>query len=96
MSASAESSLLFMFPVDLLLKVQSIDLMKSKSGENRTKHHANLYQSDDFIIRRGQMFQVWITLSRPLDPNADKLHLEVKTGEFAARLEQLCLKKSIW
>ncbi|KAM6938006.1 protein-glutamine gamma-glutamyltransferase K-like [Lycodopsis pacificus] len=65
---------------ELLLKVQSIDLMKSKSGENRTEHHTNLYQRDDFIIRRGQTFLMWITLSRPFSRDTDKLHLELKTG----------------
>ncbi|XP_028443690.1 protein-glutamine gamma-glutamyltransferase K isoform X1 [Perca flavescens] len=65
---------------ELILKVRSIDLMKSKSGGNRTEHHTNLYQRDDFVIRRGQTFQMWITLSRPFDPSTDKIHLQLKTG----------------
>ncbi|XP_060934529.1 protein-glutamine gamma-glutamyltransferase K-like [Limanda limanda] len=65
---------------ELLLEVQAIELMRSKSGVIRTEHHTNLYQSDNFIIRRGQTFQMWITLSRPFDSSTDKLHLELKTG----------------
>uniref|UniRef100_A0A669BSW3 Protein-glutamine gamma-glutamyltransferase K n=1 Tax=Oreochromis niloticus TaxID=8128 RepID=A0A669BSW3_ORENI len=41
------------FSSEVLLKVKSIDLLKSKSGANRTEHHTHLYQSDNLIIRRG-------------------------------------------
>ncbi|KAK7889583.1 hypothetical protein WMY93_025143 [Mugilogobius chulae] len=64
----------------LVLRVTSIDLLKDKSGQNRTEHRTQDYQSKNLIIRRGQTFQMWITLSRPFDHSTDKLHLELKIG----------------
>uniref|UniRef100_A0A3P9II19 Protein-glutamine gamma-glutamyltransferase K n=1 Tax=Oryzias latipes TaxID=8090 RepID=A0A3P9II19_ORYLA len=58
---------------DLLLKVQSIDLMKI---ENHKNHHTDLYQDNICVLRRSQTFQMWITLSRPFHPLPVCSHLD--------------------
>ncbi|KAM6963026.1 protein-glutamine gamma-glutamyltransferase K-like [Aplochiton taeniatus] len=65
---------------ELLLKVRSVNLMKTKTDQNRKEHHTDCYHGNDLIIRRGQTFQMWLDLSRPFDQNTDKLYLELKTG----------------
>uniref|UniRef100_A0A8C2F985 Protein-glutamine gamma-glutamyltransferase K n=1 Tax=Cyprinus carpio TaxID=7962 RepID=A0A8C2F985_CYPCA len=65
---------------ELTLAVRSVDLLSRKSDRNKTEHHTDQYNSDQLIIRRGQTFQIELDLSRPFNPNTDKLHLEMKTG----------------
>lgn len=57
-----------------------MDLLSSKTGQNRTEHHTDLYHGDELIIRRGQTFQIEVELNRPFEANADKLHMELRTG----------------
>ncbi|XP_056599191.1 protein-glutamine gamma-glutamyltransferase K [Triplophysa dalaica] len=65
---------------DLSLKVCSVNLLSQKSQQNRKEHHTHKFHGDQLIIRRGLAFQIELELSRPFNPNTDKLHLELRTG----------------
>uniref|UniRef100_A0A671SQR9 Protein-glutamine gamma-glutamyltransferase K n=1 Tax=Sinocyclocheilus anshuiensis TaxID=1608454 RepID=A0A671SQR9_9TELE len=83
-NSSSSNSILFFFSPsfssELTLAVRSVDLLSRKSDRNKKEHHTDQYNSDQLIIRRGQTFQIELDLSRPFNPNTDKLHLEMKTG----------------
>ncbi|XP_022603850.1 protein-glutamine gamma-glutamyltransferase K-like [Seriola dumerili] len=65
---------------EMKLSVRSVDLLSSKTSQNRREHHTNLYHGDELIIRRGQTFQMELELNRPFSAETDKLHLDLKTG----------------
>ncbi|XP_036940527.1 protein-glutamine gamma-glutamyltransferase K [Acanthopagrus latus] len=65
---------------EIQLSVRSVDLLSSKTGQNRREHHTDLYHGEELIIRRGQTFQIEMELSRPFNADTDKLHLDLKTG----------------
>lgn len=71
--------------------MRSVNLLSQKSDRNRKEHRTDQYYGDQLIIRRGQTFQIELDLSRPFNPNTDKLHLELKTGEREGKLHKYVL-----
>lgn len=73
---------------EMKLSVCSVDLLSSKTDQNRKEHHTELFQGDDMIIRRGQTFQIEMELNRPFSTDNDKLHLDLKTG--MEQIDSIC------
>ncbi|TWW72986.1 Protein-glutamine gamma-glutamyltransferase K [Takifugu flavidus] len=65
---------------EMKLSVCSVDLLSSKTGQNRAEHHTDMYHGDELIVRRGQSFQIEVEFNRPFDTDTDKLHLDMRTG----------------
>ncbi|XP_053323838.1 protein-glutamine gamma-glutamyltransferase K [Spea bombifrons] len=55
------------------LQVQSVDLLKARSGENRRSHHTDEFEYDELIVRRGQPFQICVTFKRAFNPKSDQI-----------------------
>ncbi|KAM3940240.1 protein-glutamine gamma-glutamyltransferase K [Leptodactylus fuscus] len=62
------------------LQIQSVDLLKARSGENRRSHHTDEYECDELIVRRGQPFQICVTFQRPFNPKSDQVCVILQPG----------------
>eukprot|EP00066_Takifugu_rubripes_P029113 XP_011618379.1 PREDICTED: protein-glutamine gamma-glutamyltransferase K [Takifugu rubripes] len=81
---------------EMKLSVCSVDLLSSKTGQNRAEHHTDMYHGDELIVRRGQSFQIEVEFNRPFDTDTDKLHLDMRTGTDATHVRssnQLMLQR---
>ncbi|XP_069319865.1 protein-glutamine gamma-glutamyltransferase K [Eulemur rufifrons] len=62
-----------------MLVVTGVDLLSSRSDQNRREHHTDEFEYDELIVRRGQPFHIVILLSRPYE-SSDRITLELLIG----------------
>ncbi|XP_063310997.1 protein-glutamine gamma-glutamyltransferase K [Pelobates fuscus] len=55
------------------LQIQSVDLLKSRNGENRQSHHTDQYEYEDLIVRRGKPFKICINFKRSFNIKSDQI-----------------------
>lgn len=64
-----------------MLVVTGVDLLSSRSDENRREHHTDEFEYDELILRRGQAFHMVLFLSRPYE-SSDSVTLELHIGQW--------------
>lgn len=69
-----------------MLVVKGVDLLSSRSDQNRREHHTDEFEYDELIIRRGQPFYMVLLLSRPYE-SSDYVALELLIGQWGLQWE---------
>lgn len=64
-----------------MLVVTGVDLLSSRSDQNRREHHTDEFEYDELIVRRGQPFHMVLLLSRPYE-SSDHIALELLIGQW--------------
>uniref|UniRef100_A0A5F9DBT8 Protein-glutamine gamma-glutamyltransferase K n=1 Tax=Oryctolagus cuniculus TaxID=9986 RepID=A0A5F9DBT8_RABIT len=62
-----------------MLVVTGVDLLSSRSDQNRREHHTDEFEYEELIVRRGQPFHLVLFLSRPYE-SSDRIALELQIG----------------
>lgn len=63
-----------------MLVVTGVDLLCSRSDQNRREHHTDEFEYDELIVRRGQPFHMVLILNREYE-SSDRIALELLIGE---------------
>lgn len=67
-----------------MLVVTGVDLLCSRSDQNRREHHTDEFEYDELILRRGQPFNMVLHLSRPYE-SSDHVALELLIGQWGVQ-----------
>ncbi|XP_038949552.1 protein-glutamine gamma-glutamyltransferase K isoform X2 [Rattus norvegicus] len=62
-----------------MLVVNGVDLLCSRSDQNRREHHTDEFEYDELILRRGQPFHIILFLNREYE-SSDRIALELLIG----------------
>ncbi|XP_048218757.1 protein-glutamine gamma-glutamyltransferase K [Perognathus longimembris pacificus] len=62
-----------------MLVVTGVDLLSSRSDQNRREHHTDEFEYDELIVRRGQPFRAVLFLNREFE-SSDRVALELLIG----------------
>lgn len=69
-----------------MLVVNGVDLLCSRSDQNRREHHTDEFEYDELILRRGQPFHIILFLNREYE-SSDRIALELLIGEWGLEWE---------
>lgn len=69
-----------------MLVVTGVDLLCSRSDQNRREHHTDEFEYDDLIVRRGQPFHIILFLNREYE-SSDRIALELLIGNSPEKVE---------
>lgn len=69
-----------------MLVVTGVDLLCSRSDQNRREHHTDEFEYDELIVRRGQPFHMILFLNREYE-SSDRIALELLIGEWGLEWE---------
>ncbi|GCC30889.1 hypothetical protein chiPu_0009343 [Chiloscyllium punctatum] len=71
--------------LEAFLEIWSVDVHPNPDDINRRQHHTALYDCSNLVVRRGQPFQITITVNRAIDLEKDKLWIEFLIGRYPDR-----------
>ncbi|XP_032870483.1 coagulation factor XIII A chain [Amblyraja radiata] len=69
------------------LEVWGVEVHARPDDVNKTQHHTQFYDCNNLVVRRGQPFQITITINRPYKAQTDKLWVELFIGRHPSAVK---------
>lgn len=69
------------------LEVWGVEVHARPDDVNKAQHHTQFYDCNNLVVRRGQPFQITVTISRPYKAQTDKLWVELLIGRYPSAVK---------